>query len=555
MFPRLITRYGLAAHLALLASLPFVLFPFLSESALSEVIFWLSGLAVLWLLTEPSMRAGEHLSIARRRVLGSLVRDVAFWFFLCVLAVASIRYANSDVALAYVQDEWTIREPSSPGLPASAGSAGLLPLAVLTGMSVVVLGIRHGIGLTGRISFGMTASFVMGIGGLAMVVCACMQVPSFMGAAKAHLLEGPFWSPFWGPGFGAWLICALAFGAQAEARKWGASRVPFCLAVAGNASGLLFFSPPPVSTVFLIVAALVEVFCLAYLGRAGSMGACARNFVFMLLGFATPFFFMSALLPDEIEFDNCVRKVGNVTEKVKEPVQNIYAVKAGGFLAIGKELSEGYRALSPALSGIAKTVWKKHPWYGVGVGAFRLHVPFIATKEDMKLFQRHKDDWRTLLISQQMKESSKRAREAREKGKEPSSEFDWAAVRPYNRNPVCAFNSYWTFLAERGLLGVALAVLGLGVLVFSYVARLVQAVLYLRTQDDADVVIFACPPIVWATPFAVALLLVLALYEPVFEIAPMLLVCAVPLAVAAASFPKKPTPRQLAAQPLEGESR
>ncbi len=555
MFPRLITRYGLAAHLALLASLPFVLFPFLSESALSEVIFWLSGLAFLWLLTEPSMRAGEHLSIARRRVLGSLVRDVAFWFFLCVLAVASIRYANSDVALAYVQDEWTIREPSSPGLPASAGSAGLLPLAVLTGMSVVVLGIRHGIGLTGRISFGMTASFVMGIGGLAMVVCACMQVPSFMGAAKAHLLEGPFWSPFWGPGFGAWLICALAFGAQAEARKWGASRVPFCLAVAGNASGLLFFSPPPVSTVFLIVAALVEVFCLAYLGRAGSMGACARNFVFMLLGFATPFFFMSALLPDEIEFDNCVRKVGNVTEKVKEPVQNIYAVKAGGFLAIGKELSEGYRALSPALSGIAKTVWKKHPWYGVGVGAFRLHVPFIATKEDMKLFQRHKDDWRTLLISQQMKESSKRAREAREKGKEPSSEFDWAAVRPYNRNPVCAFNSYWTFLAERGLLGVALAVLGLGVLVFSYVARLVQAVLYLRTQDDADVVIFACPPIVWATPFAVALLLVLALYEPVFEIAPMLLVCAVPLAVAAASFPKKPTPRQLAAQPLEGESR
>jgi len=97
-------------------------------------------------------------------------------------------------------------------------------------------------------------------------------------------------------------------------------------------------------------------------------------------------------------------------------------------------------------------------------------------------------------------------------------------------------------------------VLGLGVLVFSYVVRLVQAVLYLRTQDDADVVIFACPPIVWATPFAVALPLVLALYEPIFEIAPMLLVCTVPLAVAAASFPKKPAPRSLAVQ-IEGESR
>ena len=50
MFPRLITRYGLATHLALLASLPFALYPFLAESNLAEVIFWLSGLAFLWLL-------------------------------------------------------------------------------------------------------------------------------------------------------------------------------------------------------------------------------------------------------------------------------------------------------------------------------------------------------------------------------------------------------------------------------------------------------------------------------------------------------------------------
>ena len=204
------------------------------------------------------------------------------------------------------------------------------------------------------------------------------------------------------------------------------------------------------------------------------------------------------------------------------------------------------------LSDIAKSVWKKHPWYGAGTGAFRLHAPFIATKEELKSFQRHKDDWRTLLISQQMKDASKRARE---KGRDAVSDFDWMAVRPYNRNPVCAFNSYWTLLAERGLLGVVLIVLGLGVLAFSYVARLVQACLYLRTQDDADVFVFACPPIVWATPFAVALLLVLALYEPILEIAPMLLVCAVPLAVAAASFPKKPTPRPLAVQTFEGESR
>ena len=102
---------------------------------------------------------------------------------------------------------------------------------------------------------------------------------------------------------------------------------------------------------------------------------------------------------------------------------------------------------------------------------------------------------------------------------------------------------------------MALAVLGLGILLVTYIVRFVFAVQYLRTQDDSDVFLFACPPIVWVTPFALALLFVLARYEPVFDIVPMFLVGTVPLAIAAASFPKKPTPRSKAVQStLEGES-
>ena len=688
MFPRLITRYGLATHLALLASLPFVLYPFLSATRLAEVIFWLSGITFLWLLVEPSMRAGEHLSIARRRVMGSLVRDVALWFFVCALAVSFVRYVNSGVAQDWVQvdansptsmkggdahkkevdglvekefkplsydarrnwldklnepdfglklraatfimlkdaeveegevlsrvnratdrqvftfarrlaglggtvkgdmlrtrlrklglpqiiprSEWIVREPAYAGLPASAGSAGLLPFAVLLGVCVVVLGIRHGIGLTGRISFGLTASFVMGLGGLLMAVLTYLQVPAFMGAAKADFLEGPFRAPFWGAGFGAWLICAIAFGAQAEARKWGVARMTFCLAVAGNACGLFFFSPPPVTSVFLGVAALVAIFCLAYLSRAGSVGACARNFVLLVLGFATPFF-MSAILPDVIEFDGCVRKNGSSTEPVKEPVQNIYSMKAGGFLAIDKEQSEEYRKLAPVLSDLAKTLWKKHLWYGAGTGAFRLHVPFIATKEQQDSFEKirpKEDEWRSLLIRQQTLDkqqklakqqgqnaqpkpnsAQKRAKEANAKN---ADDFDWKALRPYNPNPVCAFNSYWTFLAERGLLGVSLALLGFGVLLVSYFVRMTRAVSFLRNQDDADIVVFACPPIVWVTPVVLVLLGVLALYEPILDIVPMLFVFTVPLAIAAASFPKNPAKRQAVVQPLVKEEK
>ena len=665
MFPRLITRYGLATHLALLASLPFVLFPFLSRECLALMIFCLSGITFLCLLVEPSMRAGEHLSIARRRVLGSMVRDVIFWFFILALAVSFVRYLNSGVAADYqvqqvsvkgtapnydafrasfpsdpaerrawlekgdnsnaglraragaifmleeaitnsndavlgklksklsnatdlqakgfykelasldgkVKDakkldqprftrwlrepvakgEWVVREPVLVELPASAGAAGLLPLAVLVGISVVVLGIRHGIGLAGRISFGLTASFIMGLGGLVMTLCSLLQVPAFMGAAKVDFLEGPFREPFWGPGFGAWLICALPFGAQAEARKWGASRVPFCLAVAGNACGLLFFSPPPVSTVFLIVAALVAVFCLAYLGRAGSVGAGARCFVMMVIGFASPLFFLSLLKEIEFVEEKTDLDKKTVMETVIVRAQDIYSVKAGGFLALDKEETEKYRKLSPMLIDMAKSVWKKHPWYGAGTGAFRLHVPFIVTKEQQKAFRSATaDDWRKRLILQQMKNNASKRADA---GKaEPGDGFDWKALRLYNRNPVRTYNSYWTFLAEHGLLGVSLALLGFGILLFSYFFRLVTAVKFLRSQDDADIVIFACPPIVWVTPFALGLLCVLALYEPILDIAPMLFALVVPLAVAAASFPKSPANRKRAVQPLVKES-
>ena len=131
--------------------------------------------------------------------------------------------------------------------------------------------------------------------------------------------------------------------------------------------------------------------------------------------------------------------------------------------------------------------------------------------------------------------------------------FDWKQLRPCNRNPVCAFNSYWTYLAEHGLLGLSLVALGLGILLFTYVSRLVQAIVFLRGQDDADVVVFACPPIVWIVPIAFALPFALAFYEPILEIAPMMFVFAVPLAIGAASFPKRPTSAR-ATQTIEKES-
>jgi len=511
MFPRLITRYGLATHLALLASLPFVLFPFLSAEKLAQTVFCLSGLAGLWLLVEPSMRSGEHLSIARRRVIRAILHDFVFWFFLVVIVIVFVRYLNSDIALKYVDGEWRVNPPSLPSLPASVGNAGLLPFAIVVAIAVLLQGIRHGIGLTGRISFGITASFVMGVGGLVMAGLACANVPAFMCAAKADFLDGPFWGSFIGPGFGVWLICALAFGAHAEARKWGASHIPFCIAVAGNASGLLFFSPPIVATCFLVLALVVAVFCMVFIARSGSMGAVARNLVLAVLGFAVPFFFSSALIPDEIELDV---RTGGV--QVLEPARNVFAVKTGAFFSVDKDMAEVYGKRSAVLSGTARFIWKKHPWYGAGTGAFGLHSPFLLTKAELREFQIGKRDWRVKL-----------------------------GLHPRSRDPNCAFSSYWTFLAERGLLGLGLAVAAMGFLLVSYFVRLAGAVVFLRSQDDADIVVFACPPITWTVPFSLLLFLSVAVFAPILSVPPMWLVAVAPLAVAAASFPKKPEKRNV----------
>ena len=79
---KLISKYGLAAHLALLAVAPLFLFPFLPGESVATVELWLSGFTLVWLLMEPSRRNEEMLHDARMRVAGDIARDPLFWALL-----------------------------------------------------------------------------------------------------------------------------------------------------------------------------------------------------------------------------------------------------------------------------------------------------------------------------------------------------------------------------------------------------------------------------------------------------------------------------------------
>ena len=474
MLHKLITKYGLATHLALLASLPLALSPFLAERNLAVSILWLSGFALVWLFLIPSILSGEHLYQARARVRHEMLVDPLLWFFLFVIVFAGIRWLNSGIVLQYDAEVsvWRVAVPSFSALPASVGEAGFLPFAVAVGLSVLCMGILHGLGLAARLSFGLVFAFLLGMGGVVVVALACFGVEPFVTHMAVGFADGPFWGTFFGIG----LVTTIACGTQAEARKWSLARLPFCLSVAGNGGGLLFFAPSFVVAAYIAIALAVLVFSLVILSRSGSMGSVARSLMLVIFGMALPICLLASVVPESI---------------VKGKLQGLDVVSA---------FPDAYRQMRATLSHVGAAMWRKAPWCGVGMGAFGLHVPFLADKAD------------------------------------------WSLLPP---KVAFAPNGYWTLLAERGILGCLLLISGTLLLAFTWVRRLVGAAQYLRTQDDADKFIFACPPIVWLPLLILAVFLVEVLYDAAFSCGVILFAVLAPCALSAASFPRKPRSREI----------
>ena len=472
MFHRLITKYGLATHLALLASLPLALLPFLSERHLGLTILWLSALAGLWLVLEPSILAGEHLSTARARVRHDMVRDPLFWFFFFTVAFAGVRWLNSGIGMHYDPEEgvWTVAKPFMEVLPASLGDSGFLPFSVTVGLGVLVQGVLHGLGLSARVSFGIVTGFVLGVAGIACATFACLEWAPFLQHAQAGLMAGPFYGSF----FGLILLMSLMSGIQAESRKWTAARLPFCVAIAGNLAGLIFFAPPALSMCYVAFAALTTLVSFIYLSRGGSMGGVAYSLTMVIFGTALAVCALLSFAPEAV---------------VKAKTEG---------LDIATAFPDSYRQASEILSRISRMMWKESPWSGVGVGAFNLHAKFLAEKAD------------------------------------------WYVLAP---NVSSALNSYWTILAERGILGSLLLASAAVLFLFAWVKNLVQAVIYLHTRDDADIFLFACAPIAWVLPAVLALFCAEALFTPVLSCSVTLFAVSALLALSAASFPRAPRSR------------
>lgn len=468
MIQKFIAKYGLSTHLAVLAALPSALAPFVSADAAAATALWLSAFAAVWLFLEPSLLPGEHLTLARVRVRFRVLRDPLFYLLLFLVVLAAVRCFNADVALSYDADQnaWAVAAPSFPTLPSSVPGKAFLPFALSVAATVLLMGIRHGMGLGARVFFGLAASLFTGVAGIVSAGLVCFGDAPSVARAVAGFDAGPHA----GTVFGIWLIVGIASGVAAEARRWGAARLPLVLAVAGNAAGLLFFAPPYMAVAWAVAAAFAALWSLFYLGRAGVSGSVVRSFTFLVLGFAVPFFMMAAFAP----------------EAVKE-------AKSAG-LDSARAFTEAMAQSSDVLSRIGREMWVEHPWSGVGLGAFGLHVPFLAETAD------------------------------------------WSVIP---QRPAFAMNSYWTLLAERGIVGALLIVSVLGILAWTYASRLVEAFSRLSRDDDADVFPFAVLPVVWCVLPALALVFVEAAWLPDFSMETLFIAVAAVFSLAASSFPRR----------------
>ena len=344
---KLIGKYGLAAHLALVVVAPLFFTP--------TAVLWLSGLAIVWFFMEPSRVGFEQLHDARRRIFSSLWKDAVFWVFLALTIVAGIRFANDGVALVYDAEvlAWSVTPPKFPFLPGSAEGSGYPFFAGTVAVFVSVTACRHALGRSARFAFFLVSSFLSGVGaGTLLTLLFCGN------AWAAGLAELSMLNPaFMGSVFGVHLVGGIAGLYFTFERRWFKA-MPFAiLAVGGNAAGLFAFAPPVSHCFFAGAAIIMFLYAFAY---ARKMLPSHAEFKYMVL------FGLSLTLAG-------ISVAGVLSDAILEARIAPYMT--------GEFLSKDFMNLRAMLSSISADIWKANPWFGCGLGSFAMELSFHAAKD------------------------------------------------------------------------------------------------------------------------------------------------------------------------------
>jgi len=144
---------------------------------------------------------------------------------------------------------------------------------------------------------------------------------------------------------------------------------------------------------------------------------------------------------------------------------------------------DGFFPLRETLSSIALKTWKANPWIGTGMASFPFDIRFMAT------------------------------------------ESDWLVVSP---SQLTALNGWWQLLAERGAVGALMIAVAVGMLMWTYVLRLVRGISSVQFAPEHLV-----------GPFALVVLVALAFIDCSFLRPEVLLLASALIACSGGAFPER----------------
>ena len=360
---KLIAKYGLAAHLAILAVAPLFLFPFCATGTVAWVLVWLVLPVALWTVLEPSLRGGEYLHDARRRVVKAVFRDPLFWASLVLVVFTGFRALNSGISLSYNAEAsvWLISSPTFPILPGVVGSAGDLSFAVALACAVLLQACRHSLGRSARMAFLLLASFLSGLAAIIALVAlhggaadALALLPSDGGAARSFVALA----------FGLHLIGGLVALIAIAEYRWRFSFFLLLSAIGGNAAGLFAFAPAYLSAAFvaagILALAYVLVFSFLVFSSSDGFNLMVTGGIALVLGGLLA----AAILPKAVMDERLAAFTG-------------FAL-----------FPERFWEIRGMLSAVAFKSWISHIWIGTGIDSFPLDFRFAAQDADWALLPR-----------------------------------------------------------------------------------------------------------------------------------------------------------------------
>ena len=348
---KLIAKYVLAAHLAILAVAPL----FLS----SEAVIWLALPAIIWILMEPSRVANESLHEARERVVVGMIKDPLFWVMLLLAATALVRALNGGVAFAYDAEHrvWSLTSPVIAILPGCVDGCGFAELGGVVALAVAVIGALHALGRSARLAFLIVASILSAVGATVWLWAYAEGAESAVWAAQTSLTKPLFTGTFFGMALAAGELGLLAV----LERGWLKMLLPVMLAVTANALGLFVFAPPLTVAIFAAVALLILVYAFVYLRVMSGGVFCFKFLVLFGVPLVIAGFVATMIVPPEL-----------------------LAEKIAPFMS-GDFLPEKMMALRSKLDELSLRMWKSHPWLGTGEGSYALNLGYVATPGDWEI--------------------------------------------------------------------------------------------------------------------------------------------------------------------------